>query len=40
MIKEALASSDLAWEEIHCNRGEYLIEAGQVERHIYFIVSG
>ena len=40
MIKEVLASSDLAWEEIHCNRGEYLIEAGQVERHIYFIVSG
>lgn len=35
-----LESSELDWKEISLKRGEYLIQPGKVENHIYFIKDG
>lgn len=40
MIEAALNSTQLNWEEMHLNRGEYLITPGKTEKHIYFIKDG
>ena len=40
MIEEALNSAELKWESIELKRGEFLIRAGEKERHLGFVTKG
>jgi len=40
VIEAALNSESLTWEEITLQRNDFLIQAGQVEKFIYFIKEG
>lgn len=40
MIQKALLDKNLNWKSIELKKGEYLTRAGEVENHIYYIISG
>ncbi|MEX2380487.1 MAG: Crp/Fnr family transcriptional regulator [Vicingaceae bacterium] len=40
MIEAALKSDELAWKKLQIKNGEYLIQAGEVEKFVYFVESG
>ena len=40
MIQEALNAVELKWETVSLKRGDFLIQAGKVEKYIYFVREG
>lgn len=40
MIQAALNSKELDWKKLDLKKNDFLIRAGEVEKHIYYIVNG